>query len=969
MFLRRTAVSLFLLHAAFLVPSFAHACGGSLHIELKDAGVYSLDYVTIVAKQPALADCRSDDLFLIENGKEVPIRIVGDNEGRLADSGQIQWVGKRLHGTEGWFDAFSAVNVYLLSAKPGVHERMRPFASSPASAPVAALWRNIHLEKQELLIRLDQSTMKHGEEPDVWHWGKLTYLDPNPFSLDFDLPDFNGQHGAASATATLTFRGTSRLPWSGTPENKPPEHVVELALNGKPLPNLEWDGRDEIKRDVKLPVALLKPTGNQLHMRLSKRYLPSKPDAPLVDVVMFDSADLAYPINGNLDANDAPFDALAATPGVHAIELTDVVRRAGSAKVAFYSDAGEYRAGVGAGSDDYRLAASTAETRIYPVVADRFLQPLLVRAVTALDLRDPGPGYDYLMVAHSSLLDAIQPLAEFHRQRGLRVAVVNVDDIYDEFNGGIVHPRAIRELIEWGRSHWQVKPRYVLLVGTASFDVRHNETSEYNEHQVLDPRTGVGKVKRVDTAQIVEPAAETALLDRNLVPTWQVPSPDGQSASDNGYVALKEGDFHPMLAIGRFPVVTPAEVAVVVKKTIDYASHPAPGAWRAKAMFITNESTHFQKVSDDIAVDIERQGFTAEKVYASANEQDNVQHQTDIKANLNHGNLLVHFLGHGGRFIWRSGPPDFRKNHDLFTLDDVSALSNGDRLPMVLSMTCYSGSFDNPNSDTIGERFLRVPDKGAIAVFAASWRNSPNPSYSKDIVEQLLEPGQTIGDAIVAAKQKSNDRVLVETYNLFGDPAVVLDRPRGAIAMASDSDRWNDRIAVRLPNPDFHGKVTVNWIDEHGTTLDTQTYSTRDRQFVLPVPSKNITEVNVYAEDLSSGADAIGSLDLRPPAPLLPAKKVAIAKKTGAPNTAAPNASPSPSKTNAVPIRQSRPSNLPDKVAQFDFERNPETGHTEQSPEAEDDDEDGEMGQAATASTRDPAVPVNPGAGKGEQQK
>ncbi len=80
----------------------------------------------------------------------------------------------------------------------------------------------------------------------------------------------------------------------------------------------------------------------------------------------------------------------------------------------------------------------------------------------------------------------------------------------------------------------------------------------------------------------------------------------------------------------------------------------------------------------------------------------------------------MRFIGHGGRYIWRTGPLNLRKNHDLFTLDDVSHLKNGANLPMILSMTCYSAPFDNPTEDSIGERFLREADRGAIAVFAAS---------------------------------------------------------------------------------------------------------------------------------------------------------------------------------------------------------------------------------------------------------
>jgi hypothetical protein len=165
--------------------------------------------------------------------------------------------------------------------------------------------------------------------------------------------------------------------------------------------------------------------------------------------------------------------------------------------------------------------------------------------------------------------------------------------------------------------------------------------------------------------------------------------------------------------------------------------------------------------------------------------------------------LLVHFIGHGGRFIWRTGPPDLRKNHDLFTLDDVSKLENSGRLPMVLSMTCYSAPFDNPTEDSIGERFLREADKGAVAVFAASWRNSPSTEFSTHLVKELLKPGQTIGEGIVRAKQAINNRVLVEMYNLLGDPAVVLERPRDEARLALDAQRWDSGVLVCHSRSEF----------------------------------------------------------------------------------------------------------------------------------------------------------------------
>ncbi len=947
-FLHRFVPAVLLATAALAVSPIGRACSGSLHIELQHAGVYALDYAAIAAKQPGLADCRSSELALSLDGHEVPIRIAGDRDGKFAAGARVEWIGKPLHGPVSWFDPFSSFNAYILGASAGMHLRMHEFATAAPGKRAAALVRRVHLERQKLLVRLDQQTMKPGDEPDVWLWAKLTHIDQKPFALEFDLPDLarNARTGT-SATADLRFRGMSSVPKRAGERVRPSDHVVELTLNGHALAPLDWNGRDEIHKQVKLPIAWLRAKGNTLDLRVPARHRKSDDTTALVDVVMFDAADLTYPIAGDLDASSTPLEtADSSTPAAVTLAYS------GHDPVAFYSSAGEYRAGARAAGGRYRLAAAKPGVEIYPVAGAQFRQPTLLRAVAAQDLRDASPGYDYLIVSYPSLIDAVRPLAEFHRKQGLRVDLVNVDDIYDQFNGGVVHPSAIRDFIAWGHSHWRVKPRYVLLVGTASFDLRHSADPSYNESQVLDPRTGSGKVKRADTAALAKlPHPDEIRPDRNLIPTWQFPSPEGQSASDNAYVALKKGDFHPTLAIGRFPVVTSAEVAAIVKKTIDYESKPAAGAWRSKVMFITNESDYFHQASDQIAKDIEGQGFTAEKIYASAKEKDNLAHQADIKSSLDAGSLLVHFLGHGGRFIWRSGPPDFRKNHDLFTLADVSELDNANRLPMVLSMTCYSGSFDNPNSDTIGERFLRTPDKGAVAVFAASWRNSPSPMYSKSLVDELLKPGQRIGDAIVAAKAKNNDRVLVETYNLFGDPAVVLDRPRGEIAMARSADRWHQRVAVRLPQPAFDGKVTVDWIDADGTTIGSRVYTTSDRAFELPIPSSpipsdRIAQVNVYAADARSGRGAMGHLDLRPP-PV----KVAAAKP--APRQAGQVTTP----VAAVAPRPALPSNRPDPISRFDFEGPGAATSASASS------------KTSKASGLDTAVAVDPGRGKREPQQ
>src|SRR6185436_15350297 len=101
------------------------------------------------------------------------------------------------------------------------------------------------------------------------------------------------------------------------------------------------------------------------------------------------------------------------------------------------------------------------------------------------------------------------------------------------------------------------------------------------------------------------------------------------------------------------------------------------------------------------------------------------------------------------------------KHRDLFNLDDLDKLAPNERLPVVLAMTCYSAPFDHPTADSIGEKFLRDPQRGAVAVIAASWRNAPNLGMSQGLVDQILI-APTLGEALQSAKRLSHDRDFVE---------------------------------------------------------------------------------------------------------------------------------------------------------------------------------------------------------------
>ena len=54
------------------------------------------------------------------------------------------------------------------------------------------------------------------------------------------------------------------------------------------------------------------------------------------------------------------------------------------------------------------------------------------------------------------------------QSEGLSVAIVDVEDVFDEFSFGVKTPQAIKDFLGFARSSWQKAPRFLLLVGDAN---------------------------------------------------------------------------------------------------------------------------------------------------------------------------------------------------------------------------------------------------------------------------------------------------------------------------------------------------------------------------------------------------------------------------------------------------------------------------------------------------------------------
>ena len=691
------------------------------------------------------------------HGQEVPILLEPRQGG--VDRFALSFYGRFPRGKRTWEDEYTKTSAYVLDVAPEGTAPAR-LALERAPRPPAKLPRReesmylAHFEVNRRLIRFTGMSLP----ADDWYWEELKATDGEPTRVKIAVD----RVGKASRVfhLRLHFMGYSSIAAN-------PDHFVKVAWNGQYLGDAVWDGQTTLLYWPTVDASLLKEGENELSLQI--RPVES---TGAIDLALLDWVEVGYSRTNRLDAGGQ--EPVAASAG----SATAISADAASHLLVY--DSREPRVfevedhGGKALFQGEELTPGTFETRFQAVRPGTGLAPKAIVVTRPADLRGAGLGADFIIITHKRLRPAAERLAAARRREGLLSVVVDVDDVYDRFADGFFDPRAIRSFLKHAWEHWSPRPRYVLLMGDASWDYKNATVAdEYYADWHWSMGTGATLVWKNSSTPYE--AGEVA-NDRQLVPTMQWQSPFGHAASDNYFAAVNGFDDLPDLAVGRFPVVTLEEAQAIVDKTLEAtreANHPAPGA-----LFITDDIVFHQKQSDRLVEQAQKEGWTPTRIYPKAEDKDNAAHTKAIIDAFDAGQSLVVFAGHGGRYIWRTGPPDLKKNHDLFTLAHLDQLKPGAQLPVVISLTCYSAPFDHPTADSIGEKLLRLPDKGAVAIIASSWRNQAPFALGEQMILDLGTPeNPRLGDAFLAAQRMPQQRGTRNSYNLIGDPTLPFVRP------------------------------------------------------------------------------------------------------------------------------------------------------------------------------------------------
>lgn len=304
---------------------------------------------------------------------------------------------------------------------------------------------------------------------------------------------------------------------------------------------------------------------------------------------------------------------------------------------------------------------------------------------------------DYIIITTTSYKAAADSLAKWKMQMGYKVDIVT-KTAWDTIS--------VRDSISIRYQNWNPKPGYLLIIGD-----------------------------NADVPALIRPVYL---------------SPSNSFYTDMFYACMDgTNDMMPDMARGRISVNSASQAMDVVKKIINYERFPVNDASFYSSALSTGEfqdadfngydDRRFLHTNEEIRNYLISKGYNNQRLY---NVNTNINPLfynngkyspvnfaipnellkssgflwnatgNDVVSSLNSGKFLVFHRGHGLSTGNGWVKPDF-------TTTNVTSLSNSNKLPVIFSIECYSGKFND--TECFSEKLLRSNTGGAAAVISASY--------------------------------------------------------------------------------------------------------------------------------------------------------------------------------------------------------------------------------------------------------
>jgi hypothetical protein len=373
------------------------------------------------------------------------------------------------------------------------------------------------------------------------------------------------------------------------------------------------------------------------------------------------------------------------------------------------------------------VTASTRAQNLFVLTDANVLAADSIVSNTPSNIYNAAQNKDLIIVTHGNWQAQAQNLANHRIGQGLSVALVNVEDVFDEFSYGAPTPKAIKDFLQ------ATQPGYALMFGDASYDARNYLNRGFN----------------------------------NYVPSAFTDTGYGETFSDEMLVDFNNdsiGDF----PIGRIPVRDAAKAQLIVDKIINFEQQIANTNPFDRGVVLVSDLpidydfySHNQNLSQQLSIGVPFQ-------YIRREDGDAATVRNTIINRINQGPFIVNFTGHGTQSAWTSG--------SILRSADAPSLTNSNNLSFFILLTCLNGSFGDAYNDSLSEAMLKAPNGGAAAVWSSSAETvafGQNDMSLKFYEQHRLAAVNTkLGDLTKVARAATTDVDVRKSWILFGDPTM-----------------------------------------------------------------------------------------------------------------------------------------------------------------------------------------------------
>ena len=489
-------------------------------------------------------------------------------------------------------------------------------------------------------------------------------------------------------------------------------------------------------------------------------------------------------------------------------------------------------------------------------------------APSSLTIPSPFPAGGFaraILIAPDAFLAPANRLAAFRRGQGYAVEIAAVQDLYDEFNGGVKSAAAIRRYLLHAYSTWTPRPSFAALLGDASMDYRHD--------------LAASNVDWVPTYMAFE--------------TIQGPSGSELVANDSYYAfnlgggSTPAAQVTPSLFLGRVPAGSAAELDQYVTKIIQYENFQPTDTWRGRQLLLSDDeysSTIFfstgyclqpseatfhaasQSMADvaaaspsgaDISSVLFDLSYFTDKLATICMDPANpgcrsstcvtfqfrrIGNAVDsLQTELAKGQLVFNVQAHANRKLIA--------HEHVFDIDqgDMSRISNLGRPFFYMVWGCHANQFADAPSGTadidpvgsFGEQFVMLPDRGAIGGLGSTAyelidTNANMNSYVADALyttppapppppgqprQARWIMGEIVGQAYV---RNANSGLFLQqamnrTVTLLGDPMMRMDAlPPRVFEVTVDGVPFPDNGPFTSDSPTATAALVAKVRDEAG---------------------------------------------------------------------------------------------------------------------------------------------------------